>query len=64
MKDVFRKAINQEIESYSMQGYATVNNAIILLADENMNAAMGIIELYEKYLKKKRHIITKDIHHL
>jgi hypothetical protein len=54
VKDVFRKAINQEIESYSMQGYATVNNAIILLPDENMNAAMGIIELYEKILKEEK----------
>ena len=53
LKDVFRKAINQEIESYSIQGYETLNNAIILLPDEDINAAIDIIQLYEKILKEK-----------
>ena len=53
LKDVFKKAINQEIESYSIQGYETLNNAIILLPDEEINAAIGIIQLYEKILKEK-----------
>lgn len=53
LKDVFKKAINQEIESYSNQGYETINNAIILLPDEDINAAIGIIHLYEKILKEK-----------
>ncbi|WP_316833116.1 AAA domain-containing protein [Pedobacter aquatilis] len=53
LKDVFKKAINQEIESYSIQGYETLNNAIILLPDEDINAAIGIIQLYEKILKEK-----------
>ena len=53
LKDVFKKAINQEIESYSTQGYETLNNAIILLPDEDINAAIGIIHLYEKILKEK-----------
>lgn len=54
LKDVFYKAISQEIESYSAQGYETINNAIILLPDEDINAAIGIIELYEKILKEKK----------
>ena len=53
LKDVFKKAINQEIESYSIEGYETLNNAIILLPDEDINAAIGIIQLYEKILKEK-----------
>jgi len=54
LKDVFYKAISQEIESYSTQGYETINNAIILFPDEDINAAIGIIELYEKILKEKK----------
>ena len=53
LKDVFKKAINQEIDGYSIQGYETLNNAIILLPDEDINAAIGIIQLYEKILKEK-----------
>lgn len=53
LKDVFNKAINQEIESYSIQGYESLNNAIILLPDEDINAAIGIIQLYEKILNEK-----------
>lgn len=52
LKDVFTKAIDQEIEKYSIQGYETLNNAIILLPDEDINAAIGIIQLYEKILKE------------
>lgn len=53
LKLIFKKAINQEIESYSTQGYETINNAIVLLPDEDINAAIGIIQLYEKILKEK-----------
>lgn len=53
LKDVFKKAINQEIENYSIQGYETLNNSIILLPDEDINAAIGIIQLYEKILKER-----------
>ncbi len=53
LKDVFNKAVNQEIESYSIQGYETINNAIVLLPDEDINAAIGIIQLYEKLLKEE-----------
>ncbi|HAO06290.1 MAG TPA: hypothetical protein DCQ50_04695 [Chryseobacterium sp.] len=52
LKDVFKKAINQEIGNYSIQGYETLNNAVILLPDEDINAAVAIIELYEKILKE------------
>lgn len=53
VKDVFKKAINQNIETYRKEEYEIINNAIILLPDENINAAIGIIELYEKTLKAK-----------
>ncbi len=53
LKDVFKLAINQEIDSYSMQGYETIHNAIILLPDEEIDAAIGIIHLYEKILKEE-----------
>jgi AAA domain len=53
LKNVFKKAINQEIESYSIQGYQATNNAIVLLPDEDVNAAIGIIQLYEKILNEK-----------
>lgn len=53
LKDVFKKAIHQEINNYSIQGYETLNNAIILLPEEDINAAIGIIQLYEKILKEK-----------
>lgn len=52
LKDVFKKAINQEIENYSIEGYETLNNAVILLPNEDINAAVAIIELYEKILKE------------
>ena len=53
LKSVFKKAINQEIETYLIQGYETLNNAIILLPNEDINAAIGIIQLYEKILKER-----------
>lgn len=53
IKKVFTFSIDQDIEEYSTQGYETISNAIILLPDEEMNAAIGIIQLYEKILKEK-----------
>ncbi|TAF77820.1 MAG: hypothetical protein EAZ53_01270 [Bacteroidetes bacterium] len=53
VKDVFKKAINQEIETYSTQGYETIKNAIILIPDEDINAVIGIIHLYQNILKQK-----------
>lgn len=54
LKDLFKEVISQEIDSYTIQGYETLNNAIILLPDEEINACIGIIELYEKILYKIR----------
>ncbi|MCL9806934.1 AAA domain-containing protein [Flavobacterium amniphilum] len=53
LKKVFKFSIDQDIEEYFTQGYETISNAIILLPDEEMNAAIGIIQLYEKILKEK-----------
>ena len=52
LKDVFALAINQNIENYQTEGYETLKNAIVLLPDEDVNAAIGIIHLYEKILKE------------
>ena len=52
VKDVFELAINQSIGNYKTEGYKTLKNAIILLPDEDINAAIGIIQLYEKILKE------------
>lgn len=52
VKDVFELAINQSIGNYKTEGYETLKNAIILLPDEDINAAIGIIQLYEKILKE------------
>jgi hypothetical protein len=53
LKSVFELAINQKIESYESEGYETLKSGIILLPDEDINAAIGIIQLYEKILKEK-----------
>ncbi|MBW1649807.1 MAG: hypothetical protein JRJ44_03835 [Deltaproteobacteria bacterium] len=53
VKNVFNKAVNQEIESYKYKGYETIENGIILLPNEEINAGVSIIKLYEKILKKK-----------
>jgi len=52
VKDVFELAINQSIGNYKTEGYEILKNAIILLPDEDINAAIGIIQLYEKILKE------------
>ncbi|MDR7211073.1 AAA domain-containing protein [Flavobacterium piscis] len=52
VKNVFALAINQSIENYKTEGYDTLKNAIVLLPDEDINAAIGIIHLYEKILKE------------
>lgn len=48
----FASAAEQAIEDYQTEGYATIKNGIILLPDEDINAAAGIIQLYEKILKQ------------
>lgn len=52
VKNVFALAINQNIENYETEGYDTLKNAIVLLPDEDINAAIGIIHLYEKILNE------------
>lgn len=54
IKTIFSLAIDQLIESYHSEGYNTIQNGIILLPDEDINAAIGIIHLYEKILKEKK----------
>lgn len=55
---VFERAIHQKIKDYRTEGYETIFNAVVLLPQEDMNAAIGIIQLYEKILK------NKDVPHL
>jgi predicted ATPase len=53
LRTVFQLAVNQEPEHYTCAGYETVFNGIVLLPDEEINAATGIISLYEKILNEK-----------
>lgn len=48
IKSVFKEAVEQTISTFAADGYETVYNGIILLPDEDINAAAGIIQLYEK----------------
>jgi GTPase SAR1 family protein len=54
VKNVFKSAVLQDIDTYKIEGYETVNNAIILVPDEEVGAALSIIQLYEKLLKGGR----------
>lgn len=49
----FVLAVDQPINEYKTEGYSTVSNAVIILPDEEINAAFAIIQLYEKILKGK-----------
>jgi len=53
VNNVFERAINQKLTEYHSEGYETIFNAVVLLPQEDMNAAIGIIQLYEKILKNK-----------
>lgn len=53
VQDIFKKVTGQELSEYQSGAYKTILNAIVLLPQEEMNAAMGIIELYEKILHQK-----------
>ncbi|MBE9465423.1 AAA domain-containing protein [Dyadobacter subterraneus] len=48
IKTVFKEVVEQNISTYTTDGYKTVHNGIILIPDEDINAATGIIQLYEK----------------
>lgn len=52
--NVFEKAIGQKLHEYRSEGYETIYNGLILIPKEDMNAAEGIIQLYEKILKSKK----------
>ncbi|WP_264537940.1 AAA domain-containing protein [Flavobacterium sp. N1736] len=54
LKDVFKLAIEQEFDSYTTFGYETFKSGIVLLPNEDINAAIGIIQLYEKILKENQ----------
>ena len=58
VNNVFERAIQQTIKDYQTEGYETISNGVVLLPQEDMNAAIGIIQLYEKILK------NKDVPHL
>lgn len=53
VKDIFKNVIGQELCEYQSGAYETIFNTIVLLPQEEINAAIGIIELYEKILHQK-----------
>lgn len=53
VKNIFRLVTNQEIDTYSVSGHQIIHHAIVLLPDEEKNAAEGIIQLYTQILKEK-----------
>lgn len=53
IKNIFRNVVNQEIDQYQHEGYKTLNNAIIIVPDEQIVASAGIIELYDKILEEE-----------
>ncbi|MFB9075958.1 AAA domain-containing protein [Flavobacterium procerum] len=66
LQNVFKLAIDQDFKDYVSTGYETLKSGIILLPNEEINAAVGIIKLYEKILKEKeipsllKHFITLE----
>ena len=52
IKTVFQFATDQPINNYKVEGYNTIFNGVIVLPNEDINAAIGIIHLYEKILKE------------
>jgi superfamily I DNA and/or RNA helicase len=53
VKEVFEIVVEQNLESFQVADYITVKNGIVLVPDEDINAASGIIYLYEKILRHK-----------
>lgn len=53
IRKVFRDVVLHEIDEYQTEGHETIPNGIILLPDEEINAAIGIIQLYEKLLQEE-----------
>jgi len=51
IKSTFQFVTGQDIENYKTEGYQTTHNAIIVVPDEDVTAAIGIIHLYEEIIK-------------
>lgn len=54
IKKIFNAVVGQSVENYKTEEYETIPNGIILLPEEEINAAAGIIQLYEKILKENK----------
>jgi len=52
LKNVFFEITDEKIENYKVNNFQTVYNSIFLLPEEDINAAISIIKLYEKLLLK------------
>lgn len=59
--DVFKEISGQNLETFQIEGYHSLYNSIILLPKDEINAAFGILELYEKILQENNlsELITK-----
>lgn len=53
IRKVFKDVVQCEIDEYQADGYETIPNGIILVPNEEINAAVSIIQLYEKLLQEK-----------
>lgn len=54
IQTVFKDISGQDFENYHVEGYHSIYSSIILLPEEDINAAFGILELYEKILQERR----------
>lgn len=53
IQTTFKEISGQDFEKYQIDDYYSLYRSIILLPEESINAAFGILELYEKILKEK-----------
>jgi len=53
IKITFKNVVDQELGAYKCDNHKTLDNAVILIPDEQIGASIGIIELYDKILKEK-----------
>ncbi|MDR2650820.1 MAG: AAA family ATPase [Prevotellaceae bacterium] len=53
IREVFQAVVQQSLEEYKYADYGTGYNGIVLLPNEEINAAMSIIQLYEKILHEE-----------
>jgi len=52
--EVFEFVTNQTINDYETEGHQTVYDGVVLLPDDNIGAAKGIIELYQRIVNEKK----------